>query len=190
MVKLVLGLALWMVGHSLKRLAPGLRRDMSKALGEKISRGVISLVLLVAVVFMLLGYKQAANIHVYSSFAGAGYINNILMFAALFSVGIGPAGGRLSARFRHPMLFGAILWGAAHLLVSGDAASVVLFGGLSLWALVQMRLINQHEGPWERPMPGDALRDYKLVLATLFLYVFIAGIHWLFGHNPFLGTYG
>jgi len=38
-------------------------------------------------------------------------------------------------------------------------------------------------------MPGDLSRDFKLALAALFLFVLIAGIHWLAGHNPFLGTY-
>jgi len=55
--------------------------------------------------------------------------------------------------------------------------------------VVQVRLINSHEGPWQRPMPGNALQDWKLGLTTGFIYVVIAGIHWLFNHNPFLGTY-
>src|SRR3546814_17064567 len=31
---------------------------------------------------------------------------------------------------RHPFLIGAALWAATHLLANGDAASLVLFGGL------------------------------------------------------------
>ena len=104
-------------------------------------------------------------------------------------MGIGPAGGQLYAKYRHPMLWGFFVWAISHLLVNGDLASILLFGGLGLWAPLQVRLINAHEGPWERPKPGNALQDWKLLLATLFIYCFIAMIHWLFDHNPFLGTY-
>ena len=54
---------------------------------------------------------------------------------------------------------------------------------------MQIHLINRHEGPWERPMPGNAIQDAKLLLAVLFLYVVIALVHWLMDRNPFLGTY-
>lgn len=190
LIKLLLGLVLWWAAHFLKRLAPGVRRDLSTALGQGPSKGLISLALLGGAVLIFLGYRDAGLTPVYTPIAGIGYLNNLLMFVALFAMGVGPVGGRLSAKFRHPMLWGLIIWSVAHLMVNGDLASVVMFGGLGLWALIQIRLINQHEGPWERPMPGNALQDYKLVLTTLFIYVVIAGIHWLFDHNPFLGTYG
>ena len=190
MIYLVLGVVLFAAGHMLKRLAPGIRHDLATTLGVEPSKGVVALVMMAGLVLMILGYLWADFIPVYTPMPGAGHLNNTLMLIALFVTGIGMAGGRLSARMRHPMLWGTILFAFAHLLVNGDLASIVLFGGLGLWALVQIRLINQHEGPWERPMPGNALRDGKLALAVLFLYVVITGIHWLFGHNPFLGTYG
>jgi len=189
MAQLLTGLILWWGAHGFQRLAPGLRRDLSKAVGEKPAKGVISLVLILSVVLMVRGYWAMALIPVYTPLPGIGHLNNLIMLIALFVVGIGSAGGRLNAKIRHPMLWGVLLWAVAHLLVNGDLASILLFGGLGLWAPVQMRLINQHEGPWERPMPGDLSRDFKLALAALFLFVLIAGIHWLAGHNPFLGTY-
>jgi uncharacterized membrane protein len=36
---------------------------------------------------------------------------------------------------RHPFLWGVALWAAVHLVVNGDAASVVLFGSLLLLAV-------------------------------------------------------
>ncbi len=189
MIKLSIGLALWWLGHAFKRVAPGARRDLTAALGEKPAKGIVGIVLIAAVVLLVKGYEQTALTPIYTPIAGIGHLNNLLMLVALFVAGIGIAGGRLSARIRHPMLLGLIIWAVAHLLVNGDLASIVLFGGLGLWAVAQIWLINQHEGPWERPMPGDAVRDWKLALVTLFLFAFIAGIHWLFGYNPFLGTY-
>jgi len=189
MLKLVIGLVLWIAAHVFKRVAPGVRRDLASAIGEKPSRGIISVILLGSVVLMFIGFRQAGFIAVYTPLPDMGYVNNILMLAAIFLAGIGPAGGRLSARMRHPMLASVIVWAFAHLLVNGDLASILLFGGLGGWAVLQILLINGHEGPWERPKPGNALQDWKLALTTLFIFVVIAGIHWLFNHNPFLGTY-
>lgn len=190
MIKLILGLILWWAGHLLKRLAPGVRRDMTKALGEGPAKGIIGLVLMAAAALIVLGFWQAEPVWLYTPLPGIGHLTNILMLASLFLMGVGPAGGRMSAMFRHPMLWGLFLWSVSHLLVNGDSASVVLFGGLGLWVPVQIRLINQHEGAWERPMPGDSLQDWKLGLGVLFMYCVIAGIHWLFGINVFAGTYG
>jgi len=190
MTKLIIGLFLWAAAHGQKRILPRLRRDLEAAAGTRITRLLVALSILAGLVLIVAGYRQSDFSPVYTPWPGMGHLNNVLMFFAIFAMGIGPAGGRLSARFRHPMLWGVIIWAVAHLLVNGDLSSIIMFGGLGLWALVEMRLINQHEGPWEKPMPGDRLNDYKLALATLFLYVLIAGIHWLFDHNPFLGTYG
>ena len=189
MIKLVLGLILWWSAHLLKRVAPALRRDLSMAVGEKASRGVIAIVLFASVFLIVIGYRQADFVPVYTPLPAIGFLADIMLLVSLFMVGIGPVGGRLSARFRHPMLWGVFIWAVAHLLVNGDLASLVLFAGFALWALVQIRLINQHEGPWERPMPGNSLQDWKLFLSVLFAYCVIAGIHWLFGLNPFAGTY-
>jgi len=189
MIKLAIGMGLWWGGHMFKRLAPGLRRDMSTALGNMPSKGIFGVVLLISTWLMVSGYRQADITPIYSPLPGMGHLNNLLMLVAIFVFGIGHAGGPLSAKIRHPMLWGTVIWAVAHLLVNGDLASILLFGGMGLWALVQIRMINQHEGPWERPMPGDAIRDMKLAMASLFIFVVIAGIHLLTGHNPFLGTY-
>ena len=190
MIFLILGLLIWWAAHLMKRIRPAFRRDLEKALGEGPSKGVISLVLGISLALMITGYRSADVTHVYTPLPGMGHVNNLLMLVAIFMMGIGPMGGALAAKLRHPMLIGGFLWAVAHLLVNGDLASVVLFGGIGLWTLVQMRAINASEGPWEPPMPGNALEDGKLALLTLFLFTVIAGIHWLFGLNVFQGTYG
>lgn len=189
MAYLLIGLALWSGAHMLKRLAPGLRHDMEKTLGRHLPRALVALVTIAGLYLMIRGYRQMPPTPLYSPLPGAGYVTDLLMLPALILMGVGIAGGPLCARIRHPMLWGLVTWAVAHLLVSGDLADLLLFGGLGLWALLQMRLINQHEGPWERPRPGDAIRDMKLVLSALFAYLLIAGIHWLYGINVFQGSY-
>jgi uncharacterized membrane protein len=43
---------------------------------------------------------------------------------------------------RHPFLCGAALWGLAHLLANGDAASVMLFGGMTVLSIGGMVAID------------------------------------------------
>ncbi len=93
---------------------------------------------------------------------------------------IGRVNGVIRTKVRHPMLMGVVIWSAAHLLVNGDLSALVLFGGLGLWALLQMAVISRTEGPWEVPTKGSILSDGKVAVLAVVLYTVIAGIHyWL-----------
>lgn len=56
---------------------------------------------------------------------------------------------------RHPLMWGITLWAASHIPANGDVASLVLFGGLGLLALVGMPAIDRkmaakHGERWDR----------------------------------------
>jgi len=54
----------------------------------------------------------------------------------LILAGSGPVSW-IRHKLRNPMLFGVILWGAAHLWANGDLASMLLFGSFTLWGIVK-----------------------------------------------------
>ena len=90
---------------------------------------------------------------------------------------------RLKQILRHPQLTGVFLWGIAHLLVNGDQRSVVLFGGLSLWAAVEMIAINRRDGTWVKPEPPALSTDLVsvviaavVVAVVIFIHPWIAGV--------------
>lgn len=184
MTFLVLGLALWIGAHLFKRVAPEARGR----LGAK-GRGPIALTVLASIVLMILGYRAADFTSIYTPVPGIGHLNNLLMLIAVFFFGIGSAKGLLADKIRHPMLTGMVIFAIAHLLVNGDLASLVLFGGLGLWAITEMLLINRAEGNWNRPAPGTIKGDIKNLVITLVIYAVVTSIHVLLGHNPFMGTY-
>lgn len=185
MTFLVLGLLLWIGAHFFKRLAPDVRAGM----GTK-GRGPISLAILVGIALMVLGYRAAEFVPIYTPIPGIGHLNNLLMFAAVYCFGIGASKGLLSDKIRHPMLLGMVVFAIAHLLVNGDLASVVLFGGLGLWALAEIVVLNRVLGAWDRPAPGTIKGDIKNLVITLVIFTIVTGIHVWLGRNPFLGTYG
>ena len=57
---------------------------------------------------------------------------------------------------RHPQLTGVALWGVGHLLANGESRSIVLFGGLTLWAIAEIVVINRRDGARDKPAPVPA----------------------------------
>ncbi|GLS88119.1 membrane protein [Cypionkella aquatica] len=181
---LILGLALWSGAHFFKRVAPQARAAMG-------ARGklLVTVLSLLAVVLMVIGYRAADFTPLYTPLPGMGHANNTLMLVSLFLFGVGGTKGTLYPKIRHPMLWGVVVWAVAHLLVNGDLASVVLFGGLGLWALISMLLINRSE-VWLAPLGGRGLKgDMMNLVGTLVLLGVIAMIHQWLGHPVFMGTY-
>jgi len=92
----------------------------------------------------------------------------------------------LKRLLRHPQLLGVALWGIAHLLANGESRSIVLFGGLAAWAVIEIGLVNRRDGAWVKPDPVPVKKDIILVVAGLASYLVVAFAHqWLFGFSPF-----
>ena len=181
MTLLILGVLLWTFAHYYKRLMPTQRA----AMGEK-GKGVIALALFVSLLLMIFGYRWAEFIPIWSPPSFFTHINNLMMLIAFFMFGMSATTGRLRGKMRHPMLMSVKIWACAHLLVNGDLASIILFGGMLAWAIGSVILINRAEN-WERPEPGEAKKDVILVVITLVTFTVTAIIHMLLGVSPFGG---
>ena len=86
---------------------------------------------------------------------------------------------------RHPQLTGVLAWGLGHLFSNGEARSLILFGGLALWAGLQMILLNRRDGAWQKPERVPVGSDLKLLLTGAgFFAIFMYTHEWLFGVGP------
>lgn len=186
MAILVAGVALWWAGHLFRRMAPQRRQAMADRMGGA-AKGLVALVLLGSVILMVVGYRRAAFVPVYWPPDWAVHLNNLLMLVAVILFGAGSSKGRMRSWFRHPMLLGFATWAVAHLLVNGDLASIVLFGGLLAWVPVSMAAIAASGQVWNRPEPGPVRGDVRLILISLAVYAAIAAIHAWLGVWPFPG---
>lgn len=182
MAVLLLGLLLWVGSHLFKRIAPKARASM----GDR-GKAMVAGLSLIAIVLMVVGFRSADAVQLYHTPAWAFHANNTLMLVAIFLLGVGGTKGVLVNKMRHPMLTGVLVWAVAHLMTNGDQASVVLFGGLGLWAVAEMVLINR-AGRWKRPAKGSLAGDGKNLVATVLIYAVITGIHYWLGHNPFVAA--
>ena len=183
---LIAGLMLWSIAHFFKRLAPNLRASMTAKMGNG-SKGVMALLILASIVLMVIGYRAAPVEFIYWLPSWATHVNNTLMLVSVALLGMGSSKGRARTWLRHPMLTGVIVWAIAHLLVNGDVASIVLFGGLAVWAVISMVLINVQDGKWQKPEAGPASGDVKWLIISAVVFAVIAGIHIWIGPSPFGG---
>lgn len=179
-VLLILGVALWWAAHLFKRVMP----ERRAAMGDK-GKGLVALALVGSIVLMVIGYRMADYVHLWSAPAFMIHINNLLMLIAFWLMS--PAGkkGRLLNGMRHPQLAGFRTWAIAHLLVNSDLASLILFGGLFFWGLIEVVVINRAEPEWTPGEPGTYAKDAMFFFGSAVLVVIVGYIHGLVGPSPF-----
>lgn len=180
---LILGLLLWYDAHLFKRFTPRLRAK----LGDK-GKGLVALVLVLAVVLMVIGYRSAGGPVWWSASAATKGINNLLVLAGFYLFAASGAKGVVGQRMHHPQLIGFSLWSVGHLLVNGSLAGVVLFGGLLVWAVTEILMLNRVESGWQPvKKPINIGREAGILIITLVVYGAVAFIHGKIGPNPFGG---
>ena len=180
MTPLILGLILYSGSHLFKRLLPDRRAAMGDA-----GKAVVALISLAGIVLMVIGYRAAPVTEVWTPPAFLTHLNNLLMLIAVFLLGIGKMRGVVRTKLRHPMLGAVKVWALAHLLVNGDLASIVLFGGLLAWAVISLILINKAEPVWVRPEVGPLHNDLIFAGISVLIFGVITYVHTWLGVSPF-----
>lgn len=179
-ILLIAGVLLWMLAHLFKRIAPERRAAMGDG-----GKGAVAIAIFLSIVLMVIGYRMTDYIDVWYPPTWMVHVNNLLMLLAIFLMS--PAGnkGKILNGVRHPMLGGFKLWAFSHLLVNGDLASVVLFGGLLAWAVIEVIVINKAEPEWTPGEPGTASKDAMYLIGSVVLLALIGWIHGYLGPWPF-----
>lgn len=180
---LILGLILWVGAHYFKRLAPDARAKLGNP-----GKGLVAVLVVAGVVLMVIGYRGADFIPVWNPPAFMTHINNLLMILAFWIYGSSAAKWAKAwpaYKTRHPQLLAVKTWAIAHLLVNGDLASIILFGGLLAWAVGSVILINRAEPDWTPPPHAGRATYIRLVVITAVIFVIVVAIHTWLGVVPF-----
>lgn len=183
MIMLAIGLLLWMALHLMKRTAPAIHGKIYERANGK-GFLVMAAFMAISIILMIIGYRSADYIAIYSPPAWHQHMAMSLGVIAMTLLGVGHSKSRLKAYLRHPMLLAVILWAIAHLMVNGDLASLILFGGMLIWAIIEILIINRQEGTWQKPSRENlSLKgDLRLIAIGLVLSFIIIAIHiWGFG---------
>lgn len=184
MILLVCGLLLWSLVHLIPTVGISIKQRWISALGLKRYIRTFMLLIITSLVLIVLGWRSASPTHLYflPPFVQSIAIALIVFAFILFVAATHPT--RIKRFVRHPQLTGVALWAVAHLLLNGDSRSVLLFGWLGIWAVLEIILINKREGNWiKQPVPEAKLEAKVFVKAAIgitviaLLHPYFTGMH-------------
>jgi uncharacterized membrane protein len=188
MTRLVLGVLIWILVHFFPGLAPAARKSIISRIGEYPYKGIFLLFMIVSIYLIITGWSSMTPVEpdklpeIYAAPEWGGYAAGVLVLIgfALFFAPYPP--NNIRRMLRHPQLIGVASWGIGHLLAVGTARSLVFFGGLTAWAIIEIFLINRREGAWTKPAPASHRNDVAMLLFAVLVYLaFLFTHHLLFG---------
>lgn len=185
---LVVGLLLFLGGHSVMIVAPDLRARAVARIGMPAWRGIYSVVSLAGLVLLVWGYGLARQdpVPLWDPPTWTRHLAATLMIFVFPLLLAAYLPGRIKAAAKHPMLAAVKVWALAHLLANGTLADLLLFGGFLAWAVAARISAKRHPRTDLPSAPARPLNDLIAVAGGLLLYgVFVLMAHeWLIGVAP------
>ena len=183
MIWIGIGVFWWMIVHLMPAVAPAARKSLIDKLGEKPYKGLFALDIIIALALIVYGWRTTVPEIVYVPPVW-GYGTALpLMAISVFLFGAAQRKSAVKRFIRHPQLTGLLLWAIAHLLANGEQRSLLLFGGLGTWALLEIFLISRRDGAWiksESPPPArdifGAVIAVVVMAVLMFLHPYFTGV--------------
>lgn len=194
MIWLIVGLVLFLGIHSVRIAAPAFRQAQIDQRGLNTWKGIYAVIAIIGLVILIWGYG-VARLDPVVFWVVPAWMSHVVALgmipAMILLVASQVPAGRIKAAVKHPMLLAVKIWALLHLLVNGDLASLLLFGGFLVWAVID-RISEKRRlraGITSNPVAGPVKWDVIGVVGGLVLYVlFVGGLHkWLIGVSPIIG---
>ncbi len=177
---MILGLLVWSGVHLFKRVMPKARAFLDAKMGEKGAKGLIAILIVASVVMIIVGFKQIGWETLYVLPMWLRGIGTVFAFLGIVLMGAANSKSRIRGIVRHPMLTGIILWSAGHFMITGMLSAVVFFGGMLIWAIVEILMINKQEPTYTPYTDGTARGDVILLVASVIVTIVVLLVHyWL-----------
>jgi uncharacterized membrane protein len=170
---MILGLAVFLGVHLLTTMRPQ-RAELISRLGENGYKGLYSVVSAVGLALIVYGfarYRAHEWIVLWSPPTWTRHLAALLVLFAMIMLVASYARGHIYMTLKHPMLAGVKLWALAHLLANGDLGSVILFGSVLAWAVIDRISLKRRTDPGAPPIPVGGMRnDVIAVLGGIVLF--------------------
>ncbi|MEO0636045.1 MAG: NnrU family protein [Pseudomonadota bacterium] len=189
MAVLIAGLVVFLGVHFTRALTPTFRQSFIEQRGENAWKGIYTFLSLLGFGLIIWGYGLARDEASVYWVAPEGFrpVVWIVMLASFVLVvaGNGPR-SHIRAAVQHPMTIGVLLWASTHLIINGDTAAILLFGGFLVWSVVVAVSAYRRPIPADVPAPRWAADAVAVVVGTVLWIVFLGWAHlYLFGVSPY-----
>lgn len=180
MILLVLGVVLFALCHltlAVPQANDALRRRFGKYYGPGF--GLLSLIPLALII---LGWRMAPFVPVYEPPSWGRIATFVLVLLAFLCLGIFLFRGSFRQHLRFPLAWAVVFWSLGHLFANGDQASLILFGGMLVYALAHLVL-----GTANGIRPSAVMRqghDVVSIVIGVALYGVAAQLHVFFTGVP------
>lgn len=177
MALLIAGVTLWTLAHLFPAVAPGVRANLAGKFGEGPYKGLFAFDIVLALGLIIFGWKTAIPTSLYAPPDISDKIPLVFIIFAFVLFVASSLPNNLKRYVRHPQMGAVICWGIGHLLTNGDSRSVVLFGGLTAWALLEVLFINKRDGEWERPASVPLGGDITTAVVAAAVFAAVVYFH-------------
>lgn len=167
MTLLVAGIIFFIALHMIPFLGRDVRSSLRESIGTGPYMGIFSLLLVSCFVLMVLGWRSSTAELLYVAPAWGRVLTYLLSVVGLLLFIASNAPTNIRRWLRHPQLLGLGLWSVGHLLSNGELRSVLLFGGMGLFALLAILLSNRRDGVWQKMDAVPVSKDVTVVLIGL-----------------------
>jgi uncharacterized membrane protein len=182
MTVLTIGVLLWAAVHLFPAVGAQARARMAGRLGEGPFRGLFSLLIILSLVLIVVGWRSSTPEFVYIPPAWGREAAGLLVLAGFILFVAARAPTNIKRVLRHPQLTGVLAWAVGHLLANGESRSLILFGGLAAWSLVEMIAINWRDGAWQKPDRRPVISDVMTVVIGVVVFALFLFLHrWIAG---------
>jgi len=174
---LILGLLLWSIVHLYPAVMPSNKAAFIYRYGPLPYKGLFALLIILSLALMVTGWRSIEPAYLYTL---PDFIRplTVLLHVVVFILFIASKlPTRLKRFIRHPQLSSVVLWASIHILLNGDSRSLLLFGWLVAWAVIEMLAINKREGQWIKPKPASWVQDLMCTVAGVTLFVVVVLLH-------------
>lgn len=179
---LVCGVLLWAVTHLFVSLGADARARAIAVLGLVPYKLMFTFTLIVALVLMVYGWRSMPPTSLWLPPVGMRHATLLFMPIAVILFLSARLPTDIKRVIRHPQLTGVKLWAVAHLLSNGETRSLILFGGMLAWAVMEVIFINRRDGAWTRPAPvGMTKTLISALIGVLVTGVLVAAHPWFAG---------
>jgi len=188
MIPLLLGLLIFLGVHLLPT-QPDLRRGLAARFGEGAYKAGFAVVSLLGFALIVYGYHKiqlapGKNVFLWTPPPWGRHVTMLLMLPVFVLLVAAYLPGRITQAVRHPMILAVKLWAAGHLLVRGDVASLLLFGGFLAWGILDRISLKRREAAGLVTVKsGPILNDVIAVVVGLLVYAVF--VKW--GHAALIG---